>query len=199
MEDDTVTGALVIFPSALDDLVVTRVVEVGITVAVADAFVVADIGVPVVYVSSLDAVFLSAAIVDIVGTAVVDGFARVIMDEFAVIQKHEHVDAQACACCMEDDVMTGALVIFPSALDDLVVTRVVEVGSTVAVTDAFVVAEIGLPVVYVSSLDAVFLSATIVDIVGTAVVDAFACAIMDEFAAIQKHEHVDKQACACCM
>ena len=199
MEDDTVTGALVIFPSALDDFVVTRVVEVGITVAVADAFVVADIGVPVVYVSSLDAVFLSATIVDIVGTAVVDGFARVIMDEFAVIQKHEHVDAQACACCMEDDVMTGALVIFLSALDDLVVTRVVEVGSTVAVTDAFVVAEIGLPVVYVSSLDAVFLSATIVDIVGTAVVDAFACAIMDEFAAMQKHEHVDKQACACCM
>ena len=193
------TGALVIFPSALDDLVVTRVVEVGITVAVADAFVVADIGVPVVYVSSLDAVFLSAAIVDIVGTAVVDGFARVIMDEFAVIQKHEHVDAQACACCMEDDVMTGALVIFPSALDDLVVTRVVEVGITVAVADAFVVADIGVPVVYVSSLDAVFLSAAIVDIVGTAVVDAFACAIMDEFAAIQKHEHVDKQACACCM
>ena len=199
MEDDTVTGALVIFPSALDDLVVTRVVEVGSTVAVANAFVVADIGVLVVYVSSLDAVLLSATIEDIVGTAVVDGFARVIMDEFAVIQKHEHVDAQACACCMEDDVMTGALVIFPSALDDLVVTRVVEVGSTVAVTDAFVVAEIGLPVVYVSSLDAVFLSATIVDIVGTAVVDAFACAIMDEFAAIQKHEHVDKQACACCM
>ena len=137
----------------------------------------ADIGVPVVYVSSLDAVLLSATIVDIVGTAVVDGFARVIMDEFAVIQKHEHVDAQACACCMEDDVVIGALVIFPSALDDLVVTRVVEVGITVAVTDAFVVA----------------------DIVGTAVVDAFACAIMDEFAAIQKHEHVDKQACACCM
>ena len=160
----------------------------------------ADIGVPVVYVSSLDAVLLSATIVDItVGTAVVDGFARVIMDEFAVIQKHEHVDAQACACCMEDDVVTGALVIFPSALDDLVVTRVVEVGSTVAVTDAFVVADIGVPVVYVSSSDAVFLSATIVDIVGTAVVDAFACAIMDEFAAIQKHEHVDKQACACCM
>ena len=166
MEGDTVTGALVIFPSALDDLVVTRVVEVGSTVAVADAFVVADIGVPVVYVSSLDAVLLSATIVDIVGIAVVDGFARVIMDEFAVIQKHEHVDAQACACCMEDDVVTGALVIFPSALDDLVVP------------------------------DAVIFTA---DIVGTAVVDGFARVIMDEFAAIQKHEHVDKQACACCM
>ena len=31
---------------------------------------------------------------------------------------------------MEDDIVTGALVIFPSALDDLVVTRV---GSTMAV------------------------------------------------------------------
>ena len=162
MEGGTVTGALVIFPSALDDLVVTRVVEVSSAVAVANAFVVADIGVPVVYV------FLSATIEDIVGTAVVDGFARVIMDEFAVIQKHEHVDAQACACCMEDDV---------------------------AAADAPVVADIGIPVVFVPSSDA----AAIVDIVGTAVVDAFACVIIDEFAAIQKHEHVDKQACACRM
>ena len=162
MEGGTVTGALVIFPSALDDLVVTRVVEVGSAVAVANAFVVANIGVPVVYV------LLSATIEDIVGTAVVDGFARVIMDEFAVIQKHEHVDAQACACCMEDDV---------------------------AAADAPVVADIGVPVVFVPSSDA----AAIVDIVGTAVVDAFACVIIDEFAAIQKHEHVDKQACACRM
>ncbi|RMX46329.1 hypothetical protein pdam_00000681 [Pocillopora damicornis] len=161
MEGGTVTGALVIFPSALDDLVVTRVVEIGSAVAVANAFVVADIGVPVVYVSSLDAVLLSATIEDIAGTAVVDGFARVIMDEFAVIQKHEHVDAQA--------------------------------------SDAPVVADIGVPVVFVPSSDAVIFTAAIVDIVGTAVVDAFACVIIDEFAAIQKHEHVDKQACACRM
>ena len=172
MEGGTVTGALVIFPSALDDLVVTRVVEIGSAVAVANAFVVADIGVPVVYVSSLDAVLLSATIEDIAGTAVVDGFARVIMDEFAVIQKHEHVDAQACACCMEDNV---------------------------AAADAPVVADIGVPVVFVPSSDAVIFTAAIVDIVGTAVVDAFACVIIDEFAAIQKHEHVDKQACACRM
>ena len=131
MEGGTVTGALVIFPSALDDLVVTRVVEVGSAVAVANAFVVA--------------VLLSATIEDIVGTAVVDGFARVIMDEFAVIQKHEHVDAQACACCMEDDV---------------------------AAADAPVVADIGVPVVFVPSSDAVIFTAAIVDIVGTAVVDA---------------------------
>ena len=86
---------------------------------------------------------------------------------------------------MEGGTVTGALVIFSSALDDLVVTRVVEVGSAVAVANAFVVA--------------VLLSATIEDIVGTAVVDGFACVIIDEFAAIQKHEHVDKQACACRM
>ena len=69
--------------------------------AVADAPVVADIGVPVVFVPSSDAVILTAAIVDIVGKAVVDGFACVIMDELAAIQKHEHVDTQACACCMQ--------------------------------------------------------------------------------------------------
>ena len=40
--------------------------------AVADAPVVADIGVPVVFVPSSDAVILTAAIVDIVGKAVVD-------------------------------------------------------------------------------------------------------------------------------
>ena len=91
MEDDIVTKALVIFPSALDDLVVTWV-------AVADAPVVADIGVPVVFVPSSDA---TAAIVDIVGKAVVDAFACAIMDELAAIQKHEHVDTQACACCMQ--------------------------------------------------------------------------------------------------
>ena len=82
---------------------------------------------------------------------------------------------------MEGDIVTKALVIFPSALDDLVVTWV---GTTMAV---------------VPSSDAVILTAAIVDIVGKAVVDAFACVIMDELAAIQKHEHVDTQACACCM
>ena len=49
-------------------------------------------------VPSSDAVILTAAIV---GKAVVDGFACVIMDELAAIQKHEHVDTQACACCMQ--------------------------------------------------------------------------------------------------
>ena len=68
--------------------------------AAADAPVVADIGVPVVFVPSSDAVIFTAAIVDIVGTAVVDAFACVIIDEFAAIQKHEHVDKQACACRM---------------------------------------------------------------------------------------------------
>ena len=80
---------------------------------------------------------------------------------------------------MEDDIVTGALVIFLSALDDLVVTRVVEDGTTMVVADAPVVA--------------------IVNIIETAVGDAFACVIMDEFAAIQEHEHIDTQACACCM
>ena len=101
MEDDIVTGALVIFLSALDDLVVTRVVEVGTTVVVADAPVVADIGVPVVFVPPSDAFILTEAIVNIVGTAVGDAFACVIMDEFAAIQEHEHIDTQACACCMQ--------------------------------------------------------------------------------------------------
>ena len=53
---------------------------------------------------------------------------------------------------MEDDVVTEGLVIFTSALDDLVVLWVVEVGSTVAVADAFFVAVIGVPVVDVPQL-----------------------------------------------
>ena len=56
---------------------------------------------------------------------------------------------------MEDNVATEGLVVFTSALDDLVVSWVVKVGSTVAVADAFVVAVIGVPVVDVPSLDAV--------------------------------------------
>ena len=64
MEDNVVTEGLVVFTSALDDMVVSWVVEVGSTVAVADAFVVAVIGVPVVDVPSLDAVLLTTAIVD---------------------------------------------------------------------------------------------------------------------------------------
>ena len=56
MEDDVVSEGLVIFTEALDDLVVSWVVKVGCTVAVANAFFVAVIGVPVVDVSSLDAV-----------------------------------------------------------------------------------------------------------------------------------------------
>ena len=66
MEDDVVTEGLVIFTWALDDLVVSWVVEVGSTVAVADAFFVAVIGVPVVEVPSLDAVFLITAFADVV-------------------------------------------------------------------------------------------------------------------------------------
>ena len=38
---------------------------------------------------------------------------------------------------MEDDVVAEGLVVFTLALDDLVVSWVVEVGSTVAVADAF--------------------------------------------------------------
>ena len=68
-EDDVVTEGLVVFTSALDDLVVSWVVEVGSTVAVADAFVVVVIGVPVVEVPSLDAVLLTTAIVDNVATS----------------------------------------------------------------------------------------------------------------------------------
>ena len=69
MEDDVVTEGLVIFPSALDDLVVSWVVKVGCTVAVADAFVVAVTGVSVVYVSPLDALLLFEAIADVVATS----------------------------------------------------------------------------------------------------------------------------------
>ena len=56
---------------------------------------------------------------------------------------------------MEDDVVTEGLVVFTSALDDLVVSWVVKVGSTLAVADAFFVTVIGVPVVDVPSLDAV--------------------------------------------
>ena len=69
MDDDFVTEGLVIFTEVLDDLVVSWVVEVGSTVAVADAFVVVVIGVPVVEVPSLDAVLLTTAIVDNVATS----------------------------------------------------------------------------------------------------------------------------------
>ena len=69
MEDDVVTEGLVIFTSALDDLVVSWVVEFGSTVAVADAFFVAVIGVPVVEVPSLDAVLLTTAFTDVVATS----------------------------------------------------------------------------------------------------------------------------------
>ena len=69
MEDDVVTEGLVVFTSALDDLVVSWVVEVGSTVAVADAFFVAVIGVPVVEVPSLDAVLLITAFADVVATS----------------------------------------------------------------------------------------------------------------------------------
>ena len=69
MADDVVTEGLVVFTSALDDLVVSWVVEVGSTGAVADAFVVVVIGVPVVEVPSLDAVLLITAIVDNVATS----------------------------------------------------------------------------------------------------------------------------------
>ena len=67
-DDDFVTEGLVIFTEALDDLVVSWVVEVGSTVAVADAFVDAVIGVPVVNVPFLDTVLLTA-IVDAVATS----------------------------------------------------------------------------------------------------------------------------------
>ena len=69
MEDDVVTEGLVVFKSALDDLVVSWVVEVGSTVAVADAFFVAVIGVPVVEVHTLDAVLLITAFADVVATS----------------------------------------------------------------------------------------------------------------------------------
>ena len=69
MEDDVVTEGLVVFTSALDDLVVSWVVEVGSTVAVADAFFVAVIGVSVVDVPSLDAVSLNTAFADVVATS----------------------------------------------------------------------------------------------------------------------------------
>ena len=60
---------VVIFTEALDDLVVSWVVEVGCTVAVADAFAVAVTGVSVVYVSPLDALLLFEAIADVVATS----------------------------------------------------------------------------------------------------------------------------------
>ena len=56
---------------------------------------------------------------------------------------------------MEDDVVTEGLAVFTLALDDLVVSWVVKVGSTVAVADVFFVAVIGVPVVDVPFLDAV--------------------------------------------
>ena len=61
---------------------------------------------------------------------------------------------------MEDDVVAEGLVVFILALDDLVVSWVVEVGSTVAVADAFFVAVIGVPVVDVPSSDAVVATST---------------------------------------
>ena len=64
MEDDVVAEGLVVFTLALDDLVVSWVVEVGSTVAVA-----AVIGVPVVNVPFLDTVLLTTAIVDAVATS----------------------------------------------------------------------------------------------------------------------------------
>ena len=69
MDDDFVTEGLVIFTEVLDDLVVSWVVEVGFTVAVADAFVDAVIEVPVVDVPSLDSVLLTTVIVDAVVTS----------------------------------------------------------------------------------------------------------------------------------
>ena len=68
-DDDFVTEGLVIFTEALDDLVVSWVVEVGSTVAVADAFVVAVTGVSVVYVSPFDALLLFEAIADVAATS----------------------------------------------------------------------------------------------------------------------------------
>ena len=67
---------------------------------------------------------------------------------------------------MEDDVVAEGLVVFTSVLDELVVSWVVEVGSTVAVADAFVDAVVGVPVVNVPFLDTVLLTA-IVDAVAT--------------------------------
>ena len=67
---------------------------------------------------------------------------------------------------MEDDVVAEGLVVFTSVLDELVVSWVVEVGSTVAVADAFVDAVVGVPVVNVPFLDSVLLTA-IVDAVAT--------------------------------
>ena len=61
---------------------------------------------------------------------------------------------------MEDDVVAEGLVVFTLALDDLVVSWVVEVGSTVAVADAFFVAVIGVPVVDVPSSEAVVATST---------------------------------------
>ena len=69
MEDDVVAEGLVVFTSALDELVVSWVVEVGSTVAVADAFFVAVIGVPVVDVPSSDTVSLTTAFADVVATS----------------------------------------------------------------------------------------------------------------------------------
>ena len=68
---------------------------------------------------------------------------------------------------MEDDVVAEGLVIFTSVLDELVVSWVVEVGSTVAVGDAFFVAVIEVPVVDVPSLDAVLLTTAFADVVAT--------------------------------
>ena len=68
MEDDVVAEGLAVFTLAIDDLVVSWVVEFGSTVAIADAFVDAVIGVPVVDVPSLDSVLLTTAIVDAVVT-----------------------------------------------------------------------------------------------------------------------------------
>ena len=67
---------------------------------------------------------------------------------------------------MEDDVVAEGLVVFTSVLDELVVSWVVEVGSTVAVADAFVDAVVGVPVVNVPFLDTVLLTA-IADAVAT--------------------------------
>ena len=61
---------------------------------------------------------------------------------------------------MEDDVVAEGLVVFTLAIDDLVVSWVVEVGSTVAVADAFFVAVIGVPVVDVPSSEAVVATST---------------------------------------
>ena len=68
---------------------------------------------------------------------------------------------------MEDDVVAEGLVIFTSVLDELVVSWVVEVGSTVAVGDAFFVIVIEVPVVDVPSLDAVLLTTAFSDAVAT--------------------------------